>query len=403
MLDLSSERSTVSLAALSSAAFALPLFLVGALAVQIRADFVFDAASLGLMIGIGRGAGVITSVPLGSLADRLGATRALGVAAFISVVASIGVAVAAWSWLSLAAWLVLASTANSLGLPGANRLLIRSVRSERRGLAFGIKQSAPPTATLLAGLSVPAVALTIGWRWTFVLVALLASALVLLFRMRARSLGQTDRSQLGRNESPEQSRVTRRSTLAILAVGIGLTMMASTSLAAFLVDYAVNQGSPEDLAGYGLAAASLATVCMRLWAGARADRMASLHLRFCSVLIAVGALGFTVLAASNSSILIFLGALIALPAGWGSNGVFWYALTRANPASPGLVTGVVRPGALLGGSLGPFVIGLVITNSSYHMAWALAAGICVMASVAMLVGDSRMTKEAAIQGAVHPA
>jgi len=42
----------------------------------------------------------------------------------------------------------------------------------------GAKQSSGPYATLLAGPSVPLVALTVGWRWAFVLAAPGAMALV---------------------------------------------------------------------------------------------------------------------------------------------------------------------------------------------------------------------------------
>lgn len=393
MQNLTSQRRTVAIAALSSAAFALPLFLVGALAVQIRSDFAFNVAAMGVMIGVSRGAGAVTSIPLGRLADRLGATRSLAAAAFVSFIASVGVALAARSWTSLAAWLILSSAANSLGLPGTNRLLIRSVREERRGLAFGIKQSAPPMATMLAGLSVPAIALTIGWRWAFVLVAALAALLLVVFAIRARSLPQGGKSAPEKSRVSGASKMTRPSTLVVLAAGIFCVMVAATSLAAFFVDYAVSSGSPEAFAGYGLAGASLATVCVRLWAGSRADKMSESHLRLCATLIAAGALGFILMAITGQLVFVFVGALIALPAGWGSNGVFWYALTNANPDRPGAVTGIVRPGALLGGSLGPLALGLLITETSYRIAWIASAGVCLIAASAMVVGDRRLRAE----------
>ena len=380
-MTLGSERGTVALAALSSAAFALPLFLIGALAVQIRQGFAFDAAALGLLIGMSRGAGIVWSVPLGWVADRLGATRALRAAPLISLIAGVGVALSAHSWLTLALWMIFASMANSLGLPGANRLLIRTVRPERRGLAFGIKQSAPPTATMLAGISVPVVALTIGWRWAFVLVAILALAMVLVLTVRARSLNPISREAAERRRLERRAQVTDPVTLIILASGIGLGMAAATSLAAFFVDYAVSHGAAEDLAGYALAAASLMTICARLWAGAKADRMKESHLRLCAAMLIVGSAGYAVLAMSNLVAVSLVGLLVALASGWGFNGVFWDALTRANPERPGSVTGMVRPGALLGGSLGPLLMGLIVGDLGRHVpsgcggdgGWRLAA------------------------------
>ena len=51
--------------------------------------------------------------------------------------------------------------------------------SRRQGLALGIQKSGIPTASLLGGLAVPAVGLTIGWSWAFVLGGLLAFAVSL--------------------------------------------------------------------------------------------------------------------------------------------------------------------------------------------------------------------------------
>lgn len=37
-----------------------------------------------------------------------------------------------------------------------------------RGLVFGLKQAAIPLATMLGGVSAPAIAVTLGWRWASV-------------------------------------------------------------------------------------------------------------------------------------------------------------------------------------------------------------------------------------------
>ena len=50
------------------------------------------------------------------------------------------------------------------------------VPAGRQGLSFGVKQAAIPVSTLLAGAAVPTVALTLGWRWAFVLGGLRAMA-----------------------------------------------------------------------------------------------------------------------------------------------------------------------------------------------------------------------------------
>ena len=152
----------------------LPVFLIGAMAVQITDDLLFGTAALGVAVAMFRVAGAVTSSYLGGLADRIGAVASLRFAALISIVASVGIAATATSWLTLVAWLMLGATANVLAQPAANRLLVRTVPATRQGIAFGVKQSAPPAASMLAGVSVPVIALTVGWRWAYLVGAALA-------------------------------------------------------------------------------------------------------------------------------------------------------------------------------------------------------------------------------------
>ena len=76
----------------------------------------------------------------------------------------------------LAAALAVGGLANAVGQPAGNATLAQHVSADRFGIAFAVKQSGIPVATLLGGLAVPAVALTIGWRWAFAAGALLAVA-----------------------------------------------------------------------------------------------------------------------------------------------------------------------------------------------------------------------------------
>src|SRR5690606_6966557 len=104
---------------------------------------------------------------LGRVTDRIGSLRAVRVSGLIAAAASLGIAVSARSWLALALYLGLSGSAGALGQPAANRLLSRRVPSNRLGLAFGIKQAAPPISSLLAGLSVPSLVVLFGWRSAF--------------------------------------------------------------------------------------------------------------------------------------------------------------------------------------------------------------------------------------------
>ena len=69
------------------------------------------------------------------------------------------------SYAALVTILLCSAWCNVLGQLSSNLTLAQHVPASRLGLSFGLKQAAIPLATLLSGAAVPAVALTIGWRW----------------------------------------------------------------------------------------------------------------------------------------------------------------------------------------------------------------------------------------------
>ena len=91
----------------------------------------------------------------------------MGAAALVGGVSSASVALA-HSLPVLVVALGFGGLSNALAQPAANALVVRSVAARRQGLALGVKQAAIPMATLLAGLAVPSLGLTVGWRWAFV-------------------------------------------------------------------------------------------------------------------------------------------------------------------------------------------------------------------------------------------
>jgi MFS family permease len=148
---------------------ALPALLVGGLAVLVRDDLGFDEFQLGLAISAFFLPSILFSIPAGFVSERLGPHRAMLAGVTITGIALVGIAFTATSWAGLMVWLFIAGTGNTIGPIAINHLLATAVRRDRQGLAYGVKQSSIPLAGLLAGLAVPLIGLTIGWRWAFVL------------------------------------------------------------------------------------------------------------------------------------------------------------------------------------------------------------------------------------------
>lgn len=367
----------------------LPVFFTAAMGVQLTTELGFGAVGHGAAIGAFFGSMAVSSIYLGRVADRLGATLSLRIATVGAATAAFGIAVMATSWLTLALGLVVAGLSAALAQPAANRLLVTRIRTARLGTAFGLKQSAPPTASMLAGLAVPGIALTVGWRWAYVLSGV--GALVVALAVGRRP--STASGPVRRRDRVKLPPLAHRATLVWLGIGLGFAFASSSIVLAFYVDGAVQSGMPQRTAGAVFAAASLAAVLTRLLAGIACDRFTLAPLRLSAALLAAGAAGIGLLA-TGRPVASTLGAPVGLAGSWGFPGVFWLALVRAYPERPGRITGTMAPAAV-GGIVGPVGFGAVVTNLGYSLAWGLTSVLGLAAATAMLFSARRLAATAA--------
>ena len=364
----------------------LPAFLTGGLAVQIRSELDFGSAALGLAVAVFFVSASLASVVMGRVVERIGAHRAMRVSAMGSAAALLGVALFAGSWAGLVACLVLGGLANAVAHPATHLSLARKVPANRQGFSFGIKQAAIPAATLLAGLAVPIIAVTFGWRWAFAGGA--ALALLLSFIVPAETLGGVRKIKEARAGDVPTA------PLVLLALGIGLGSAAATPLGAFIVESSVAAGLRVETAGLMLALGSAVGIVVRVTFGRLADGMGGGSLRLVAAMLGVGVVGFALLA-NGSGGLIVPGTLLAFGAGWGWPGLFNFAVVRTNPNAPAAATGITQTGASGGAALGPLVFGVVVEAASYEAAWLLCGAIALVALVAILAGRAMILRERA--------
>ena len=360
----------------------LPPFLLGAMAVQVREDLEFSESGIGLAVGAFFLAAAVFSAVMGRWAERAGGARALRLAALWAAAAQLLVAVGARSLGLLTLLLAFAGAANALGQPAANQVIARALPPNRQGIGFAVKQSAIPFSTFLGGLAVPALALTVGWRWAFVLAAALAVISALAIPV-GETGGATPFERGGRNQAGE-GRLPMR-VMAVLTVGIAFGAAAAGTLGAFLVSAAVAAGMSEGSAGLALTAGSAFGIAMRLGAGVLADRRTGGHLRWVAVMLTLGSVGYLLFATGKPGLLL-AGLPLAFGAGWAWPGLFNLAVVLANPASPAAATGVTQTGTYLGAVLGPLLFGLVADHLSYGWSWSLAASTSLLAAGAIWTG-----------------
>ncbi|MQA80100.1 MAG: MFS transporter [Streptosporangiales bacterium] len=358
----------------------LPNFLVSGLALLVRADLAFDEAGLGLVIGVFYGASALTAIPGGRIAERLGArwTLALGVA--LAVTALGAVAGLARSLPVLAACLAVGGMSNGLIQPAANLALARGIPAHRLGFAFGVKQSAVPTATLLAGAAVPVVGLTIGWRWAFAGAALVAVTLLVVVAVsapggRASRLPRQPRVRIDPALFPSLLRVAAASCCGTVA---------ANSLGAFYVESTVASGRSLATAGLLLSCASVAGIVTRLVGGWLAGRRSTRSLRAAGLMMATGTLGLVLLAFGSGTAALVVATLVAFVAGWGWPGLLQLGIVQAHMRTPAAASGVVHSGALTGGLVGPVVFGLVAAEHGFTPAWLMVAAVGLLGGCLLL-------------------
>ena len=374
----------ILLAVAVATAGVVPAFLTGGLAVQIRAELGFGEGALGLAVAVFFATSALASVVFGRVVERVGSSLGMRLAVAVSAASLLAVSALAGSWWGLVACLVLGGLGNSISHPATHLFLAREVPHGRQGLAFGVKQAAIPVATLLAGLAVPSVATTVGWRWAFAGAAALALCVALL--VPGGGEGGIRRVKDARAGDVPLA------PLVLLALGIGLGSAAANPLGAFTVESAVAAGIEVGTAGLLLALGSAAGIAVRVLFGHVADKLESGRLRIVAGMLGIGTVGFVLLASGVVPLLV-IGVVLAFAAGWGWPGLFNFAIVKTNPRAPAAATGITQTGASSGAAAGPLAFGFIVEGASFGTAWLLYGALALVAAVTILVGRHMLLRD----------
>lgn len=371
---------------LSTVLGVLPLFLLGGLAVLVRDDLGFGETQLGLAVSLFFTMSAATAVVAGHAVRRMGSRTTTRAAAALSSAALLSMSLAP-SYGYLLAGIGLAGLGNSLAQLGTNASLARDVQQGRQGFAFGIKQGSVPAATLLAGLMLPLLGLTLGWRLAFAGASLLAVACVLV--------APRPRAVLVVTERPECAVTVPLRMLLVVAVSAGLAAAGCSALGVFLVESAVEAGLEPSHAGLLLAGCSVVGVGARIYLGWRLDvRPGVAPWRLVTAIFTVGGIGMLLLATS-SVLALALGAVLAFGLGWSWPGLLLYALVQLDPDTPAGATSLHQTGVFVGGAVGPLAFGSVVQAWSYLVAWSVAAAAMFSAAVLLEVARRRIVSSPA--------
>lgn len=383
----SSSRSTLFVASGASALGALPVWLVGSLGVFMGVELGFAESRQGIAISSYFAAASVASFFAGFLVERIGSRRAVRIAVLMGVVSLATIGLGARTWWHLLPLLMLAGSASAIMQPATNLALARGIPRSQQGLAFGFKQSSIPAASLLAGLIVPALGATLGWRSAFVIVSMVLLGYTLLVRRLPGADG-------GASQGGWRDRWgSIRPSLLVITLGAGAGVAAATSMSAFTVIAGINRGLTPSQAGLVLSLGSFLAAATRIVIGWYVDRHRSPLLVRVAGLLAAGAVGAAVVAFAQEPWLFIAGIALMFGSGWGWNGLFIYSVVRQYEDAPAVATGVSQIGVRAGGIVGPLVFGFIAEATGDLWAWLFVAAALVAGSALILYGRRMIRTE----------
>ncbi|MBM9464195.1 MFS transporter [Aeromicrobium sp. YIM 150415] len=369
-------------------AASLPPFLIGTIAIQIGRSFSFTPAQLGLSVA----AYYIVSAALspigGHLVALLGPQNSLRLAAAGSSVGLAAVALASSAEAVIIA-LAFLGLPNCLVQPSSNHVL-STIDQPRRGLAFGLVQSAIPLATLTSGLLLAVFGNAASWRPAIWIVVALTLVAQLVIPAGPRRPARATRP--GEGPAPAQIQAGGSLLMIGLVLGAFLASFAATTLPSFVAVTGEELAlSPTTIAAAQITG-SLACISVRIvvaWRGGRRDGPGALSL--VAWLLALGSVGYLLIAWGVAWTYV-AGVVLAYALGWGWNGLFNLSVTYARPDRIAAATGMTQGGVFFGGVCGPLVFAAIAGEGPFGPSWTVIAGAALLAAATLWLAQRHWTR-----------
>jgi sugar phosphate permease len=350
------------------AAYLALLSAPAVLAPALRDDLGLSLTQVGVLIAAPWIGPILTLLPWGLLADRVGERRVL--AAGLGLCGALAVPVAFSSdFAALVVLLGLAGGAGAAVNSASGRAVMSWFGAEERGLALGIRQTSTPLGIAIAALALPAIERAGGLEAAFSF----GAGLVLVMAVVG---GIVVRDVPGQSEVSEAPKVLRDARLWVIGVAGGLYLVAQIAVTGFLVLFFHDErGFSTQEAALVLAVIQVFAVALRIGLG----RLSDVRQNRIGLLRLVGLAGFASLALTavvlDASDAVVVAAFVLsgmLTMSW--NGLsFTAAAELAGRGRSGAAIGFQQTILSFVGAAAPPAFAAVVDASSWRFAFALGA------------------------------
>ena len=361
---------------------ALPGFLLGAFAPEIKEDLSFGDTELGAILTFGYLVSSIIMSVSGGAADRSGPKRVLRSGVAIALIATFLMGFLGNSFFLLMVFIGLNRVAEGIIHPATNALISSSVILERQGIAMAAKQSAVPFATALAGFAVPTLGIVFGWKGTFLAVAFLAFPAWFVI---------PNAPSINKRNFASRREMWRVSHLQLLALAGAFSAAAVVTVSGFLTTSAKNAGYSDGSAGLILGLGGVLMIISRLTWGYLADRFLFDRFKAVSGSLLIGSLAF-VLFAIESKASIAIGSIFIFGIGWSWPGLALLGIIEQHRDEPGEATAIVQTSIRIGAMFAPLGFGLIADSLNYSYAWLCSLVSALLGGFFMFLASSRLPK-----------
>jgi len=364
-----------TLAQTSQAAFVSGLAV---LAPDLRDRYHLSLTQVGVMLGFAGIGAVLTFLPWGLAADRIG-ERVTGTVGLVGAGVALAAAAYAPSFGALVVLLALAGGSGASINTATGRAVTSWFTRGRRGFALGIRQTSVPLGGFVAALGIPAIADQWSPRAALLFLAgfsLLAACLCAIWLVEGPGAGEHETADALRHPLRDR-RIWR------LSFGSSALIATQVAVTGFVVVFLESQRSFSPVeAGFVLASINVIGAAGRLGSGLRSDRRGGGRVPLIRLIAAATAVAVAAVAVLTGAVGWLL--VPALVAGGGLS-MCWNALSvaavveTAGPARSGAALGLQQTLLGVAVAMTPFVFAPFVESTSWRAGFFVAAAFPLLA------------------------